>query len=91
MIQFTKPTNLNGAELLQELNDANITVNGKPFLDGNGEFWLDISETDKAKAEPIVTAHNGTDQSEAKATARQALLTKLGITAEEAQLLLGGN
>ena len=28
---------------------------------------------------------------EAKATARQALLDKLGITAEEAQLLLGGN
>ena len=27
----------------------------------------------------------------AKATARQALLTKLGITADEAQLLLGGN
>jgi hypothetical protein len=27
----------------------------------------------------------------AKETARQALLTKLGITAEEAQLLLGGN
>jgi len=30
-------------------------------------------------------------EAEAKATARQALLTKLGITAEEAQLLLGGN
>lgn len=28
---------------------------------------------------------------EAKATARKALLNKLGITAEEAQLLLGGN
>lgn len=28
---------------------------------------------------------------ELKATARQALLNKLGITAEEAQLLLGGN
>ena len=27
----------------------------------------------------------------AKATARQALLEKLGITEEEAQLLLGGN
>jgi hypothetical protein len=27
----------------------------------------------------------------AKESARQALLTKLGITAEEAQLLLGGN
>ena len=30
-------------------------------------------------------------EAEAKATARQALLTKLGITAEEAKLLLGGN
>lgn len=28
---------------------------------------------------------------EAKATARQALLDKLGITADEAKLLLGGN
>jgi hypothetical protein len=28
---------------------------------------------------------------EAKATAKAALLSKLGITAEEAQLLLGGN
>ena len=28
---------------------------------------------------------------EAKAAARAALLTRLGITAEEAQLLLGGN
>jgi hypothetical protein len=28
---------------------------------------------------------------EAKATAKAALLTRLGITAEEAQLLLGGN
>jgi len=30
-------------------------------------------------------------EAEAKESARQALLTKLGITAEEAQLLLGGN
>jgi hypothetical protein len=30
-------------------------------------------------------------QSEAKATARQAVLDRLGLTAEEAQLLLGGN
>ena len=40
----------------------------------------DKTEADARKAE-----------AEAKATARQALLTKLGITAEEAQLLLGGN
>ncbi len=30
-------------------------------------------------------------EAEAKATARQALLDKLGITADEAKLLLGGN
>jgi len=30
-------------------------------------------------------------EAEAKAQAKAALLTKLGITAEEAQLLLGGN
>jgi hypothetical protein len=30
-------------------------------------------------------------EAEAKATAKAALLDKLGITAEEAQLLLGGN
>ena len=30
-------------------------------------------------------------EAEAKATARQALLDKLGITANEAKLLLGGN
>jgi hypothetical protein len=30
-------------------------------------------------------------EAEAKAAARQALLDKLGITQEEAQLLLGGN
>ena len=31
------------------------------------------------------------DKAEAKATARQAVLDRLGLTAEEAQLLLGGN
>jgi hypothetical protein len=62
MIQFTKPENLNGAELLAELKNAGIVVNGSnsPMIDGAGDFWLDISESDKAKATPIVAAHNGT-------------------------------
>jgi len=30
-------------------------------------------------------------EAQAKATARQAVLDRLGLTAEEAQLLLGGN
>ena len=42
-------------------------------------------EADKA-AQAVAKA-----EAEAKATAKAALLTRLGITAEEAQLLLGGN
>lgn len=62
MIQFTRPTNLNGAELVAELASVGVIVNVKtsPFIDGNGDFWLDIAEADKAKATPIVVAHNGT-------------------------------
>jgi hypothetical protein len=60
MIKFDRPQNLNGAELLNELTKANIDVIGLPVVDGNNNFWLDIAETDKAKANPIVAAHNGT-------------------------------
>ena len=60
MIQFTKPTNLNGAELLAELNAAGFSITNSPMIDGAGDFWLDIAESDKAKATPIVAAHNGT-------------------------------
>ena len=60
MIQFTKPQNLNGAELLAELNAAGLLITNSPMIDGSGDFWLDIAEADKAKATPIVAAHNGT-------------------------------
>ncbi len=63
MIQFDKPTNLNGAELLAELAAVGITLQNKteaPVIDGNGNFWLDIKTADEAKAAAVVTAHNGT-------------------------------
>jgi len=60
MIQFTKPTNLNGTELLTELNAEGVEITQPPMIDGNGDFWLDIAEADKAKATLIVAAHNGT-------------------------------
>jgi len=60
MIQFTKPANLNGTELLAELNAANVSITESPIIDGEGNFWLEIAEADKAKATPIVAAHNGT-------------------------------
>ena len=60
MIQFTKPANLNGVELLAELNAAGVAITESPMIDGAGDFWLNIAEADKAKATPIVAAHNGT-------------------------------
>ncbi len=60
MIQFTKPINLNGTELLAELNAGGVVITESPVIDGAGDFWLDIAEADKAKATPIVAAHNGT-------------------------------
>jgi hypothetical protein len=59
MINFTKPKNLNGAELLAELKAGGVTINDFPIVE-NDNFWLDIAEADKAKAAPIVAAHNGT-------------------------------
>ena len=60
MIKFIKPKNLNGTELVAELEAAGIKVDSVPFIDGNNEFYLDIEESDKVKAEGIVTSHNGT-------------------------------
>ncbi len=92
MIKFDKPTNLDGAQLRQELLNANVKIGNtgtEVVIDEYGNFWLDISEVDKPKAEPIVAAHNGTIiAAEAKAQAKAALLERLGITQDEANLLL---
>jgi len=47
-------------------------------------------ETEKRLAREEQEAHRPAE-AEAKATAKAALLEQLGITEEEAQLLLGGN
>ena len=88
MIQFTKPTNLNGTELLAELNAGGVSITESAMIDGEGNFWLDIAEADKAKATPILAAHNGTIVAPDKSAEKAALLDKLGITDDEAKLLL---
>jgi len=92
MIQFNKPTNLNGAELRSELNAGGVAISdehGAVNLDDNNELWLDIEAKDKAKATPVVAAHNGTTVTPDNSAAKAALLARLGITAEEAKLLIG--
>ena len=56
------------------------TVVERAFTDAELQQQAADTAWDKAEAEAKA----------ARATAREALLTKLGITAEEAQLLLGG-
>ena len=51
----------------------------------------EIKELEKSYSEQKVKADKEQAEAQAKATAKAALLTKLSITAEEAQLLLGGN
>lgn len=62
MISFDKPTNLNGAELRQELNAAGVTISDSlqavKLL--QGVLLLDIDAKDKSKAEAVLAAHNGT-------------------------------
>jgi hypothetical protein len=92
MIKLTKPTNLNGSELRDELNAGGVAISdafSAVSIDGNGELWLDIKATDKTKAEAILATHNGTVIALDNSAAKAALLARLGITADEAKLLLG--
>lgn len=63
MIKFTKPINLNGAELRQELQSIGVAISNEPFaveVDANNDLWLDIADADKTKAKAVVANHNGT-------------------------------
>jgi rhodanese-related sulfurtransferase len=91
MIKFDKPDVLNGTQLVEELKNVGININTdkSPKIDGNGDFWLDIADKDKTKAEKIIAAHVGIDQSEAKAAQRQAILDRIGLTSDELKTILG--
>jgi hypothetical protein len=87
MIQFNKPTNLNGTELLAELNAAGVSISELPLLDGSGNFWLEIAEADKAKATAIVTAHNGTTIAPDATISDK--LAKVGLSIDDLKAALG--
>ena len=88
MIKFDKPQNLNGAELLFELKTAGVTISEDPTIDGNGDFWLDIAETDKAKASLVVAAHNGTTVAGEPSVADK--LASVGLSIEDLKAALLG-
>jgi hypothetical protein len=60
MIKFNTPESLNGSQLRKELAAAGVPITSghdSIELDGNGDLWLDIKETDKTKAKAVVDAH----------------------------------
>ena len=87
MIQFTKPENLNGAELLAELNAGGVAITEPPSIDGNGDLWLDIAQADKAKAEPMIAAHNGTTVAPEPTIADK--LATVGLNLDDLKAALG--
>lgn len=87
MIQFTRPINLNGGELLTELNAAGVAITESPVLDGSGVLWLDITDADKAKATSIVAAHNGTTVAPEPTIADK--LASVGLSVTDLKEVLG--
>jgi hypothetical protein len=85
MIKFTDNNGVIHWIPQDELNtDFQIFLNHK-------ETAADKTAQSKHDAEQISKNNAEQAEAEAKAVARQALLDRLGITADEAQLLLGSN
>jgi hypothetical protein len=87
MIKFNKPANLNGAELLDELNNGGVLIKEKAFVDGNGDLWLEIHANDQLKAQLIVAEHNGTTV--APEPTIEQKLASVGLNLEDLRAALG--
>ena len=85
MKSFTLPEFFNGAELIEELKTAKVKITGRPEIDGNGVLWLDV--TDEVKTQEVLNNHVGTIVAPDLSAQRQAILDRLGLTAQEAEIL----
>ncbi len=84
MIKFNMPESLNGSQLRKELVAAGVAIASgydSIELDGNGDLWLDIKETDKTKAKAIVDAHIGL--STPKVLTIEEKLESIGLSLDE--------
>ncbi len=91
MQTFSIPTNLNGAELREELRAAGVTIADFPAgikCDGQN-IYLDIAEADATKAAEVIAAHNGTTSVPEPTAADK--LAAAGLSVDELKALLGLN
>lgn len=87
-MEFNIPAQLNGVQLQKELKDAGIKFTDYPRL-VDSKLILDIAKKDETKAKAIVDAHVGIDNSAEIAAQRQAILDRIGLSADELAVLLG--
>ena len=85
LIQFDMPKNHNGEQLINELNAAGVQIDKRPLIDENKDFWLDIAESDKAKASAVVAAHKGID----KEPTIEDKLSSVGLSLTDLKAALG--
>lgn len=83
MKQFTKPTNLNGTELIQELAAVGIVVEKIFVVDDKIQFDTDDEKT----ASEIVTNHNGTVV--APEISIEEKLASVGLSLPDLKIALG--
>lgn len=81
------PAQLNGVQLQKELKNAGIKLNDYPRL-VDGKLVLDIAQKDETNAKAIVDAHVGIDNSVEIEAQRQAILDRIGLSAEDLEILL---
>jgi len=83
MTTYTKPENLNGAELIAELAAVGIEINR---VQDNGDNTITL-ETDDKKAAAIVAKHNGTIV--APEPTIEAKLESVGLNLNDLKAALG--
>jgi hypothetical protein len=55
---FTKPANLNGAELKAELKAVGVEVE-RITIEADGQLNIEIISGDEKKSQAVISAHNG--------------------------------
>lgn len=88
MIQFTKPAQLNGSQLRDELRAAGVKItddNQAVSTDGEQILWLEIADSDKAKAQEVVLNHVGID----KEPTLDDKLSSVGLSLTDLKAALG--
>lgn len=93
MLIFNKPVKLNGTRLINELKAVGLEVDSV-VDNGSGSIYLELPDSDKSKAQKVVNDHKGEDIIDLKIAIKESAISKLaalGLTEEEAQLILGGS